>query len=72
MKSEYHRSYSVEWWGYYIGSEPCYHRLDGPAVTYYEHMGSLAGESYYILGIQVSEEDFNTPGFIDAFIVENS
>ena len=44
------------------------HRVDGPAV--FSCSGSV--NDYVLLNIVVSKEDFNTPGFIDAFILSNS
>ena len=29
-------------------------------------------KTYYLLGMSVSEKDLNTPGFIDAFLLEHS
>ena len=54
---------------YYIDGDP--HRIDGPAVINYFEDGSKHGW-YYLLGEFVSVKDFNTPGFIDAFILEHS
>jgi hypothetical protein len=48
------------------------HRLDGPAYIYYDTLGSIICEGYYLLGRHITEEEFNTPGFVDAFILENS
>ena len=79
MKSEHytHRyttgNVSVEWWGqgdYYPSS--FLHRVDGPAAILYGKNGSIIVKSYYLLNKKVTLEDFNTPGFIDSFIMENS
>ena len=53
------------------------HRVDGPAIICLN--GQVIGdvfpnkfESYYLLGTKINKEDFETPGFIDSFILENS
>lgn len=50
-----------------------YHRVDGPAVQWFIYGEDKPYcEFYYILGKEITEEQFNTPGFVDAFIMENS
>ena len=49
-----------------------YHRIDGPAFIGYDRDGTILRERYYLLNYLVSKEDFETPGFIDSFIVEHS
>jgi hypothetical protein len=51
---------------------PYYHRVDGPASIYYNKDGSISSMQYFILDKEITEEQFYTPGFIDAFILENS
>lgn len=48
------------------------HRIDGPAVIDYHPDGGEENVEYWLLGEFVLKEDFETPGFIDAFILENS
>ena len=77
MKSEYHKDYYsdsvyVEWWGGYDDvTKTCHlHRVDGPAwITYIKNSTK---EHYYLLTYEVSKEKFETPGFVDAFILEHS
>jgi hypothetical protein len=45
------------------------HRLEGPAYIHYKPTECKA---YYLFGKRITEEQFYTPGFIDAFILENS
>ena len=50
-----------------------YHRVDGPAVQWFRDGDEKPYyEFYYLLGKEITEEQFNTLGFIDAFILENS
>ena len=78
MKSEHYKEEdcygSFEWWGEkqftddgYNSYYYYYHRVDGPA-----YIRNADNEWYYILNKIVSKEDFYTPGFIDAFILEHS
>jgi hypothetical protein len=46
------------------------HRVDGPAYLVYKQ--GVEFLYYYLLSKQVTKEQFETPGFIDAFILENS
>lgn len=57
--------------GYYIDGEM--HRVDGPASSEL-HKGKWIHE-YFLFGIELSNEDaknFDKPGFVDGFILENS
>jgi hypothetical protein len=47
------------------------HRADGPAVEYYDNP-THDQKYYWVLGHNVTEKEFYTPGFVDAFILENS
>ena len=48
------------------------HRLDGPAVIYYNEDGSIREQWYCLLGRDIPKLDFDKPGFIDAFVIEHS
>ena len=53
------------------------HRIDGPAIictdtTVLGFMRNSPYEEYWILNKQISKEEFETPGFVDAFIIEHS
>lgn len=54
---------------YYINGRP--HRTDGPAIIYYYKFDHKV-IGYRLLGKIIKDHQFNTPGFIDAFIMENS
>jgi hypothetical protein len=72
----YSDPYYIKRWGeiiskrYYVNGK--LHRLDGPAIKNYAHNDY---EFYFVYGIPISKEDFdkiNIPGFLDAFVLENS
>jgi hypothetical protein len=67
---QYNGDGSVAFEDYAINGQ--WHRIDGPAYIEYNKRGSIFYEAYYLLNKIISIEDFNTPGFIDAFILENS
>jgi hypothetical protein len=48
--------------------ENCFHRIDGPAFNCY----NTNTKAYFIFGEAIAEEQFNTPGFVDAFLLEYS
>jgi hypothetical protein len=48
------------------------HRVDGPARILYDMWGNKTFEEYGLLDIVVLQKDFEAPGFIDSFILENS
>jgi hypothetical protein len=51
---------------------PVFHRIDGPAYISYDSEDGPKVEYNYLLGFHVSKEDFETPGFIDSFIMNHS
>ena len=55
---------------YYINGK--YHRVNGPAYMEYDIDGNVIVEVHYLLDVPISVKDFNTPGFIDVFIMEHS
>jgi hypothetical protein len=56
--------------GYYLrGSAHC---IDKPAFIWYYEDGNISCEEYYIFGSGITKEEFYTPGFIDALILEKS
>ena len=85
MKSEYHKCVDAngcimyEWWGEELGDPDLrilqavrtYHRLDGPALVC-RHKDGSEQRYYYILDYEVNVADYETPGFVDAFILEHS
>jgi hypothetical protein len=81
-KIERHICVYYEWWGYEIPlgavyskfkDRRYYHRTDGPAYIPYvrNSLGSF-NESYWLLDEQITKENFDTPGYIDAFLLEHS
>jgi hypothetical protein len=82
MKSEKYIQRSsgmkAEWYGWFRSHPmykrlkiPVYHKIDGPAFIQQNQDGSII-ELYFLFGKHINKEDFYTPGFIDAFILENT
>ena len=65
--------FAISYIAYFISNTSIYHRLDGPALQLFNflHPGSFQ-EWYYVFDIEVTKEDFYTPGFVDSFILEHS
>ena len=61
--------------GYFTNNNFIFHNPFGPAYTnYYKPMTGkiVEREIYYLLGLEVTKDEFYTPGFIDSFIMEHS
>ena len=48
------------------------HRIDGPAITWYDIDDEMWKGYYYMCNKRITQTEFNTPGFIDSFIINNS
>jgi hypothetical protein len=48
------------------------HRIDGLAIITFNKDGVEEPGSHWLFGTHITEKQFNTPGFIDSFILENS
>ena len=48
------------------------HRTDGPAMIWYDLDGIVLNKEYCLLGWKQRKEDMETPGYVDAFILEHS
>jgi antitoxin component YwqK of YwqJK toxin-antitoxin module len=76
-----HRTDGPAWISYYENGNVAYeqyalnglwHRIDGPAVIQYDESGFVIMEICYLLNIEVTRGQLCIPGFVDAFILENS
>jgi hypothetical protein len=68
---EYSTDSKIWYLSYWVNGQ--LHRLDGPAeISYHDNCETITYKSYYIFGHYIMEEEFNTPGFVDLFILEHS
>ena len=66
----YHQDGRVMFNDYYINGN--LHRVDGPAYVVTNGYGKLTSEHYCLFGVEITKEEFYTPGFVDSFILEHS